>query len=172
MKRLSVWFFLMSPMFFLQATTNVDNELFDAIYSESPNRVEGLLLEGANPNAQQNGKTAIMVALENIKGRRSENVLELLLDEARKKRALDFIADNGMTALTFAAELGLADQVNKIIGYGAKGKTPNRFGKTAGYYLNLNREARDRERLERELKEFEMIERPEEEWTIIDVNQE
>lgn len=168
MKRLSLFLFLTNLVLVMQATTNLDNELFDAIYSESPNRVENLLDEGANPNAQQNGKTAIMVALENIKGRLSTNVLEHLLEKARKNRDLDFIADNGMTALTFAAELGQGDLVNMIIGYGAKGKVKNRFGKTVEYYLHLNREARERERFERELKEFEIIERPEEEpWTII-----
>lgn len=169
MKRLSLFFFLANLVLVMQATTNLDNELFDAIYSESPNRVENLLDEGANPNAQQNGKTAIMVALENIKGRLSTNVLQHLLDAASKKKgALDFIADNGMTALTFAAELGQGDLVNMIIQYGAKGKVKNRFGKTVEYYLNLNRAARENEKFERELKEFEIIERPEEEpWTII-----
>lgn len=176
MKRLSLFFFLANLVLVMQANTNLDNELFEAIRSERPDSevVHDLLRDGANPNAQQDGETAIMVAIKLYRTRERHDILDELINAAKKTKSLDFIADNGMTALTYAADLNKSEAIELLLKRGAKRDKADVFNHTFNYYLNLSENERavqrsDRE-FKRELKKFEIIERPaEEEWTIIDV---
>lgn len=156
----------------IYAKNGFDAELFDAIRSENPDPevVHDLLQTGANPNAQQDGETAIMVAIRLYKPRIRHSILEELINKAKKDKSLNFIADNKMTALTFAALLYKPDVIELLFRYGAKRNQADGFGHTMDYYMNLSEEEREQERFNRE---FVIIERPKEEpseeepWTII-----
>ena len=160
----------------IYANSKLDEQLINVILQKGPNRpskVENLLLEGANPNAQRDGKTAIMHQIEHFSERVDASVLEFLLDEARKKNAIDFIAGNGMTALTFAADLGYADPINLLLSAGADTEKKDGYGKTMDYYVSTNIAQRKKERHEREMKrlqeEFIEINPEEEPWEIINI---
>ena len=160
----------------LNATSAQDKQLIDTILQKGPNRpakVEALLLEGANPNAQRDGKTAIMHQIEHFTERVDASVLEYLLEAARKNNGLDFLAGNGMTALTFATDLGYSDPINLVLSAGADQEAKDAYGKTMNNYLATNLEQRKKERKERELqrleKEFIEINPEEEDWTLVEI---
>ncbi len=160
----------------MYANSERDQQLIDVILQRGSNRptmVETLLLLGANPNAQRDGKTAIMHQIENFTDRVDASILEYLLETARKNNGLDFIAGNGMTALTFAADFGYTDPMNLLLSAGADSEVKDAYGKTMDDYLATNRVQREKERKERELarlqKEFIEINPEEEDWTLIEV---
>ncbi len=181
MKRLSLLIFFV--VVGIQANNVLDNQLLKIIRTPNvQNRatlVEDLVLKGANPNAQENGKTAIMYQIEHTNYRAEIAALEHLLEKASALKAIDFIAGNGMTALTFAADLGNEAAMERIISFGGKGSKKDAFGKTMQDYLNVDPKQRDLDRIKREnarknaeldllAGEFEEINIPEEPWTMID----
>jgi ankyrin repeat protein len=156
-----------------------------------------VFLKYANPNTQQNGKTATMRLIE----RRLSSIASLLISPdiinalallLKFNKDIDFIADNGMTALTFAASLNDVVIVKQLINAGADPLKEDAFGMTYQDYLDENKSLEYPERMkvreerrkeyqektlneefEEELEEFEKLptkaelEEEIEEWEII-----
>jgi len=189
MKRLSLFIFFL--VWGIQANNLFDNKLLEAVKNRElqnrPNLVDKLLEQGANPNVQENGKTAIMYLIENLSDRVDTFVLQKLLERAKKLNTIDLIAGNGMTAFTFAADLGNMTAIEELSRFEADASIKDAFDRTVQDYLQdnlklsykqreLNRKQRELARknaeLDRDIQEFEEINIPEEEWTEINIGKE
>lgn len=179
---------------------SISNKLFEQIPNvgllaksdKAEKNIETLLENGANPNAQRDGKTAVMHLIENTNNPRATlRVLDLLTDNLYNKD-IDFIADNGMTALTFAASKGNFDTIEALKRAGAKPKNKDAYGMKFTDYIEENRTINHneleklrkergkkylQEKFKKEIEEFEEIPSKEAleeeefgEWEIINGN--
>ncbi len=177
MKSIKIMFFLSSVFLIISLQSNglktPDDFLFFAIKQFGPSwdsspAVREQLEKGANPNAQKKGKTAIMQVIEEkYAGKNRIKPLLLLLERTNN---VDFVADNGMTALTFAASLGDDDMVNVLLENGANRYKKDAYGMDYLDYIVENeiyenkpnelkaiRIEREKNLLNKELSEFEVI---------------
>ncbi len=123
----------------------------------------GFKQEKPNPNIQIDGKTLLMYFMEKVTGNRIEALKRLLKVLNNYMMDINVIADNGMTALTFAASRNDNEMVEGLITYGkADVNQPDAFGKTYRDYL-IENEIKRKEKVEEELRrEFEFIRTKEE----------
>lgn len=162
---------------------------------QAAKNIKLLLQRGANPNAQQNGKTAVMYLIENTNNpRETVRMLRKFFLNTKYNKDIDFTADNGMTALTFAASVGSQDAILSLLAKGADANKKDDYKMTYTDYIDENQKymyrggykdlekirnerriKHAREKYKEELEEFEEIAIPEgekepleEEWIMID----
>lgn len=133
---------------------NEANYLFFIINQISPgwnaaNGIEDVLKLGIDPNIQRNDKTALMHIIEKQRAgtSRFKGIKKLL----NKGADVDLIADNGMTALTFAASLGDQDMINFLLDY-AQANKKDAYGMDYFDYLVENKEYKNNLQLLKEIR--------------------
>lgn len=147
-KLFSITILLLSVLFSVEAN-NYNNLLYVAIDKigidfNVPRYIKNYLKKGANSNAEFDGKTLVMYALDKTSaGRDRTRALNKLLSAKRYNPEspfdINYVGDNGMTALTYAGALGDFSMIDLLIKRGANPAKKDAYGMTYQDYLEESR---------------------------------
>ncbi len=109
-----------------------DLSLVDAAADGTRKDVLKWLAAGADINATDNDRTALMFAVENL----NHETAETLLDKGANP---NLVNDNGDTALMLAADRNDPKLVRLLLSHGAKTDIVDNYGKTARSYAEIDK---------------------------------